>query len=141
MGMRGMMGDEPPKKFSWAEQKKLIGQFASYYPRHRKLLAVDLLFVFLSSIAVTVIPKLVYDALQTYLPGKNYRLLVWTLAAMFFLTLFNILSEYVRTRWGHTLGVRMEADMRLDLFTHLQKLSFGYFDRTKTGHIMSRISN
>jgi len=49
--------------------------------------------------------------------------------------------NYVRIKWGHIMGVRMEADMRQDLFRHVQKLSFTYFDNTKTGHIMSRISN
>jgi len=50
-------------------------------------------------------------------------------------------SSYVNMKWGHVLGTRMETDMRRDLFGHLQKLSFSYFDNTKTGHIMSRISN
>ncbi|MHC5083468.1 MAG: ABC transporter ATP-binding protein, partial [Planctomycetota bacterium] len=49
--------------------------------------------------------------------------------------------SYIRVRWGHVLGVRMEFDMRADFFTHLQKLSFNYFDNVKTGHLMSRISN
>jgi ATP-binding cassette subfamily B protein len=48
---------------------------------------------------------------------------------------------YIRVKWGHILGVRIEADMRKDLFAHIQKLSFSYFDRVKTGHLMSRISN
>ena len=49
--------------------------------------------------------------------------------------------NYIRVKWGHILGVRMEADMRSMLFRHLQKLSFTYYDNTKTGHIMSRITN
>ncbi|MFA7559946.1 MAG: ABC transporter ATP-binding protein, partial [Sphaerochaeta sp.] len=51
------------------------------------------------------------------------------------------ISQYIRVTWGHILGVKMETDMRNELFAHLQKLSFGYFDRTKTGHMMSRITN
>ncbi len=49
--------------------------------------------------------------------------------------------NFIRIKWGHILGVRMEYDMREDIFRHIQKLSFTYFDNTKTGHIMSRISN
>jgi ABC-type multidrug transport system fused ATPase/permease subunit len=49
--------------------------------------------------------------------------------------------NYIRMKWGHILGVRMETDMRRDIFRHIQKLSFSYFDNVKTGHIMSRISN
>ena len=54
---------------------------------------------------------------------------------------FQAVSTYIRIRWGHILGVRIENEMRQDLFNHLQDLSFSYFDRTKTGTIMSRITN
>jgi len=52
-----------------------------------------------------------------------------------------MVCNYIRIRWGHMLGVTMEGDMRQDLFGHLQRLSFRYFDKTKTGHLMSRITN
>ncbi len=55
--------------------------------------------------------------------------------------IFKTIFQYIRMRWGHVLGVRMEFDMRADIFQHLQKLSFTYYDNVKTGHIMSRISN
>ena len=60
---------------------------------------------------------------------------------MFLLAALWGLSHYINIRWGHVLGARIETDMRSDLFRHLQKLSFSYFDNTKTGHIVSRISN
>ena len=64
-----------------------------------------------------------------------------TIVLMVFVVLLNCMLEYVRIRWGHILGVRVEADMRADFFAHIQKLSFNYFDKVKTGHLMSRISN
>jgi ATP-binding cassette subfamily B protein len=61
--------------------------------------------------------------------------------AMLGIYVVQTISTYIRVRWGHQLGVYMESDMRQDIFSHLQRLSFGYFDRTKTGHLMSRITN
>ena len=133
--------EHPPKKFTWQEQKAMIKSFIRYYPRHKKLMWIDLFFVFISPLFSTVMPVIVYNAFQTYLPEKNVRMLAVCLGGIFCLTAFSIVSNYIRMRFGHVLGVRMEADMRTDLFVHLQKLSFSYFDKTKTGHIMSRISN
>ncbi len=133
--------DEPVKKLSWREQWTMIKSFVSYYPHYRRLLYLDLAVVMLSPAAHTLMPLVVYRALNDYLPNKDMRMLVFSLAALLILTGAIIVFEYIITRWGHTLGVRMEADMRSDLFAHIQKLSFTYFDKTKTGHIMSRISN
>ncbi|MBR4884661.1 MAG: ABC transporter ATP-binding protein [Lentisphaeria bacterium] len=119
----------------------MLKTFVHYYPKHKKLLVLDMIFVVLSPIFSTALPVIVYNAFQSYLPQKNIRMLLCCLLGIICLTVFNIVSNYIKTRFGHTLGVRMEADMRTDLFTHLQKLSFSYFDKTKTGHIMSKITN
>lgn len=133
--------DKPPKKFTFKEQIAILETFVHYYPKHKKLLVLDMIFVVLSPIFSTALPVIVYNAFQSYLPQKNIRMLLCCLLGIICLTVFNIVSNYIKTRFGHTLGVRMEADMRTDLFTHLQKLSFSYFDKTKTGHIMSKITN
>ena len=133
--------DKPPKKFTFKEQIAILKTFVHYYPKHKKLLVLDMIFVVLTPIFSTALPVIVYNAFQTYLPEKNIRMLICCLLGILCLTVFNIISNYIKTRFGHTLGVRMEADMRTDLFTHLQKLSFSYFDKTKTGHIMSKITN
>ena len=133
--------DKPPKKFTIKEQIAILKTFIHYYPKHKKLLVLDMIFVVLSPIFSTALPVIVYNAFQSYLPQKNIRMLLCCLLGIICLTVFNIVSNYIKTRFGHTLGVRMEADMRTDLFTHLQKLSFSYFDKTKTGHIMSKITN
>lgn len=133
--------DKPPKKFTLKEQIAILKTFVHYYPKHKKLLILDMIFVVLTPLFSTALPVIVYNAFQTYLPQKNIRMLICCLLGILCLTVFNIISNYIKTRFGHTLGVRMEADMRTDLFTHLQKLSFSYFDKTKTGHIMSKITN
>ena len=60
---------------------------------------------------------------------------------MLALYILRAVFDYIVSYWGHVLGVRIESDMRSDLFNHIQKLSFSYFDNTKTGHIMSRLVN
>ncbi len=137
----GMFSQEKTKKFTWKEQKELFSTFVKYYPRHKKLLTLDMIFVVITPVIGTLTPLIVYRAFEQYLGAGDFPMLCWCLAAILGLTIFSILSQYIRVRFGHTLGVRMEADMRTDIFRHLQKLSFTYFDKTKTGHIMSRISN
>jgi len=67
---------------------------------------------------------------------------IWaTIGILTVLIILMAIAEFVNVKWGHILGTRIETAMRGDLFRHLQKLSFRYFDNTKTGHIMSRISN
>jgi ATP-binding cassette subfamily B protein len=87
------------------------------------------------------IPAITYKIFNLYLPDKLLEMIYISLSVWAVLIVLQTLCDYINIRWGHTLGVRMEADMRRDMFAHLQKLSFSYFDRTKTGHIMSRISN
>ncbi len=137
----GFFSEHPPKKFTFKEQWTMIKSFVRYYPKHKRLMFLDLTFVILSPIVSTVMPVMVYRSFNTYLPEKNIRMLICCLIGIFLLTAFNIISTYIRMRFGHILGVRMESDMRTDIFAHLQKLSFSYFDKTKTGHIMSRITN
>jgi ATP-binding cassette subfamily B protein len=81
------------------------------------------------------------NLLKDTIPNKEIRIAIMILAVMVGIMVFKTLFQYIRMKWGHILGVRMEADMRRDIFQHLQKLSFTYFDNVKTGHIMSRISN
>ncbi len=67
---------------------------------------------------------------------------IWiTIAILAILVILMAVTEFINMKWGHILGTRIETAMRGDIFRHLQKLSFGFFDKTKTGHIMSRISN
>jgi ATP-binding cassette subfamily B protein len=77
-------------------------------------------------------------SIQTLLPERAYALFALVLGAAFFAFAIRAFLQYVVTYWGHLLGVRMETDMRRDLFAHLQKLSFSFYDKTRTGHLMSR---
>jgi len=88
-----------------------------------------------------VFPVAVQRVIDGILPQRDLDLFFRICAGLLVLYLLRALLQYIVDYWGHVLGVRMEYDMRQDLFDHIQKLSFRYFDNTKTGHIMSRLVN
>ena len=95
----------------------------------------------LSSVLSIISPLLVRKILALIgVEGALSTIVILLSAVLAFYALGSLFS-YIRIKWGHYLGVWIENDMRRDLFNHLQKLSFSYFDRHKTGDIMSRISN
>jgi ATP-binding cassette subfamily B protein len=94
-----------------------------------------------ASLLAVLFPSLTRELLKTYIPESNLRMIIITLLIMLGIYSAKAFATYIRIKWGHILGVRMEADMRNDLFNHLQKLSFTYYDNVKTGHLMSRITN
>ena len=119
----------------------LIRRFISYYSPHRGLFLLDMATATARSVMAVLIPFLITRVLKVHLPAGDTHAIVMHLAACLALVIGMTAASYINTRWGHALGARIETDMRADLFAHLQKLSFTYFDNTKTGHIMSRISN
>ena len=119
----------------------MFKKFASYYKPHKKLFFIDMFFAFLISVFDLVFPVFTRKMINEIIPmGKMDLLIKWTIA-MSFLFLLRYISNYIVAYWGHLLGVKIERDMRKDLFAHLQTLPFSYYDNTKTGHIMSRIVN
>ena len=119
----------------------MIKRFIPYYKPHKWLFILDMSVAFLAAILSVFYPIITRDLLKTYIPNKDLQGIIMLLAVMAGIMIFKTIFTYIRIRWGHIMGVRMETDMRTDIFTHLQKLSFNYFDTVKTGHIMSRISN
>ncbi len=119
----------------------MLKRFLSFYKPHKILFFIDIAVALLSSSLAILIPSMVRTLLNSYIPDGNARAVVIYFALMIFIYLAKMVFEFIRMKWGHILGVRMEYDMREKIFRHIQKLSFNYFDSTKTGHIMSRISN
>lgn len=119
----------------------MVKRFISYYKPHKKLFFIDMFFAFLISIADLIFPIFTRKMVNEFIPeGRMDLLLKWTVI-MILLFILRYVSFYIVSYWGHLLGVRIERDMRRDVFTHLQTLPFSYYDNTKTGHIMSRIVN
>lgn len=114
-----------------------IKKFARYYKPHLKLFIIDLICAFGVAVCNLVYPKVAGRMIET--ANLNYVLLFSAiLLGIFTLKAFLL---YVVTYWGHVVGVRIQGDMRDELFRHLQKLPFSYYDETKTGSIMSRLIN
>ena len=119
----------------------MLKKFISYYKPHKTLFFIDMFFAFLISIFDLVFPMFTRNMINIIIPEGNMGLLLrWTII-MVFLFILRYISQYIVAYYGHVLGVRIEHDMRRDIFTHLQTLPFSYYDNTKTGHIMSRIVN
>lgn len=119
----------------------MLRQFVRYYRPYRALFTLDIATAILHSAFVLCIPLLVRNMLKYDLPAGNLHGIGWTVGLVAALIALMSVTRYINTKWGHVLGTRIETDMRSDLFRHLQKLSFTYFDNTKTGHIISRIAN
>jgi len=119
----------------------MLKEFVKYYKPHLKLFALDMGTAIVLSLCGIIVPAITYKVFNVYLNNRELEMIIISMGVWFVLIMIQTVSDYANIRWGHVLGVRMEADMRKDMFAHLQKLSFSYFDRTKTGHIMSRISS
>ncbi len=120
---------------------KKIGRFFGYYKPHKRLFALDLICSLIISACNMFYPMIARGIMNDYVPNGHLRLLiVWSvvLAAIYIL---KCALTYVVGFWGHILGVRIQGDMRRDLFRHIETLPFSFFDENKTGGIMSRIVN
>jgi ATP-binding cassette, subfamily B, bacterial len=119
----------------------MLRRFLSYYRPHKGLFILDITAAVIGSLLSILFPLLTRELLRTYIPGQDWTMMLVVFGAMLGIYAVQTICNYIRIRWGHQLGVLMESEMRQDLFGHLQRLSFRYFDKTKTGHLMSRITN
>lgn len=120
---------------------KKLKRFFAYYKPHRKLFAFDMVCAFLISVCNMFYPMIARNIMNDYVPNKNLQLLIiWAILLALIYALKSILT-YIVGYWGHVLGVRIQGDMRRDLFNHVESLSFSFFDENKTGVVMSRIIN
>ncbi|PIL16859.1 multidrug ABC transporter ATP-binding protein [Listeria monocytogenes SHL017] len=85
-------------------------------------------------------PVAVNHVIDTLLPGKDFGLIITGALALLFFYILNTFMQYIVTYFGHMLGLNIETDMRRDLFSHLQKQPFGFYDNQKTGKLMSRMT-
>ena len=120
---------------------KWLKRFFCYYKPHRRLFIVDLICSFTISACNMFYPMIARKIMNDYVPNQNLRfLIVWAIVLAAIYALKGVLT-FIVGYWGHVLGVRIQGDMRRDLFRHIEKLPFSYFDENKTGGVMSRIVN
>ncbi|MDR1178466.1 MAG: ABC transporter ATP-binding protein, partial [Spirochaetaceae bacterium] len=120
---------------------KTLAIFASYYRPHLPLFLADMSCASLISGADLVFPLMTKYALEKLIPQGNLRRLFIMIGLMVLLYIFRTAFSFFVTYWGHTVGAYIETDMRRDLFAHLQKLPFSFYDNHRTGQIMSRVTN
>jgi len=119
----------------------MIRRFFSYYRPHRRLFMIDFFSAVVVALLELAFPKAVSWFIDDLLPGKDWQMIVTVSIGLFLVYLISTFLQFIVNFWGHKLGINIETDMRQELFEHVQKQSFRFFDNTKTGHIMSRITN
>lgn len=120
----------------------IFKRFRQYYKPYSSIFYTDLLCAFIVSAIDLAFPQILNylsNNLFTGDPAIILRSIAYVGIALLAMYIIRYFCQYFITSWGHIMGARMEADMRRDLFHHFQKLSFSYYDRNKTGEMMSRL--
>ena len=115
--------------------------FLSYFGPHKKLFILDMCCAFLVAVVDLIYPLVSRSAMYDMLPNNAYRTFFVVMLIVVLAYVVRSLMHFVITYWGHTFGIRVEADIRQDLFEHLQTLGFDFFDRNRTGQLMSRLTS
>ncbi len=119
----------------------MLKRFINYYKPHKKMLALDMLASLLISVIGMVYPIVTRNMLNIYIPEKMYATIVIAGLAVLALYVIRMLLRYFVQYYGHLIGIKMQSQMRLDLFRHLEKLPFSFFDNHETGRIMTRLTS
>ena len=122
------------------QQKSSLQIFLSYFRPHKRLFIADLCCALLISVIDLTFPYVSRWCMYELLPKSAYRTFFTVMAVVCVAFMLRALLTYVICYWGHTFGILVEADIRRDLFRHMQELSFDYFDRNRTGQLMSRLT-
>ena len=115
--------------------------FLSYFKPHRRLFAMDMCCALLVAAVDLAFPLVSRWSINTLLPEGSYLIFFVVMGTMAVAYLIRALLYYVICYWGHTFGIRVEADIRQDLFRHMQRLGYGFYDRNRTGQLMSRLTS
>ena len=122
------------------QEKSDLQIFLSYFKPHKKLFLLDLICALGISLIDLAFPYVSRRCMYELLPQSAYRTFFVVMVIVLAAFLLKGLLTYVVCYWGHTFGIRVEADIRRDLFCHMQELSFDYYDRNRTGQLMSRLT-
>ncbi|MGB5947511.1 ABC transporter ATP-binding protein [Paenisporosarcina sp.] len=119
----------------------MIKKFFTYYRPHKRLFMIDFTSAIIVAILELAFPLAVQWFIDGLLPTREWDKIVTVSVLLLAVYLISTLLQYIVSYLGHKLGINIETDMREQLFTHVQRQSFRFFDNTKTGHVMSRITN
>ena len=119
----------------------MIKRFIAYYAPHKGLFAADMAASILISLLGMVYPVLTNRMLNDYIPNKAYQAIIISGLSVLVLYLIRMFLRYFVQYQGHMVGTRMQAQMRRELFSHLERLPYSFFDDHETGKIMTRMTN
>ena len=120
--------------------QSLLSIFLSYFRPHMGLFVLDMACALMISCVDLLFPYVSRMCMYELIPESRYKAFFAVIAVLIAAYLLRAALQYVVCYWGHIFGVLVEADIRQDLFTHLQSLSFGFYDKNRTGHLMSRMT-
>ena len=119
----------------------MLKRFIHYYKPHKKMLTFDMLASLLISVIGMVYPIVTNQMLNIYIPEKMYTTIVFSGLIVLALYALRMLLRYFVQYYGHMIGVQMQSQMRQDLFAHLERQPFRFYDAHETGRIMTRITS
>ena len=119
----------------------IIKRFLRYYKPHMKIFVLDMLASMLVALIGIVYPMITRKMLNDLIPNRNYQMIIFAGLMLLGLYLIRMLLRYFIQYYGHIMGVRMQAEMRSDMFSHLQKLPYSFYDNRETGKLMSRMTS
>ena len=122
------------------QRKSPLSIFLHYFGNHKTLFAIDLLCAVGIAVIDLTFPLITRKALYDLLPNQLYRTFFLIMLAVALSYVLRTFLNYIVAYYGHTFGIRVEADIRADLFAHMQELSFDYYDRNRTGKLMARLT-
>ncbi len=119
----------------------MLKRFISYYRPHKTIFILDMLASLLVALVGIVYPIITREMLNELIPNKQYRMIVFAGIGLLILYVIRMLLNFFIQYYGHVMGVRMQAQMRSDMFRHLERLPYSFYDNHETGKIMSRMTN
>ncbi|WP_374963909.1 ABC transporter ATP-binding protein [Lysinibacillus sp. RS5] len=119
----------------------LLQRFFSYYKPYKGLFMLDFSCAILAALIELAFPIVLNKVIDDILPNGELKWIIMASLLLLMLYIVNSIFDFIVSYWGHMLGINIETDMRREAFSHVQKLSFRYFDNNKTGHLVSRLTN
>ena len=123
------------------QRKSPLVIFLSYFKNHKKLFAIDVLCAVCIAAIDLAFPLVTRSALYDMLPGQMYKTFFSVMVLVVASYVLRSFMNYIVAYYGHTFGIRVEADIRKDLFRHMQELSFDFYDQNRTGQLMARLTS
>ena len=123
------------------QRKRPLAIFLSYFANHKRLFAVDILCAVVIAMIDLTFPLVTRNALYNMLPNKMYHTFFVVMAVVLGFYVLRSGLNFIVCYFGHTFGIRVEADIRRDLFRHMQEMSYDFYDQNRTGQLMSRLTS